>query len=322
MGTSEPPPHLPWSTDRELDAGIAARHLASVAPDLAIDWLTWVGRGWDADVWRAGPLAFRFPRRRDAHGGSPWEDRLLVELAPALTGLGVRVPTPLRTLPPSEHFPYPVAVRGWVEGRAAPTGPGRLPLDALRTLGRALGVVHALPVARALELGVPTEQWILADRVAETEADLPRLRASEWGTHPLIEASVRAFEEVAREVAAVGPAAAPTAPIHGDLVADHVLLDTGASDSEDAALVGLIDWADASIGDPADDFLAIAAEWGDEGLDATLGAYGRGSDAAFRRRVVLAARATVLHWMHDDLLEGLDPGPALRRIRTVLDLRA
>ena len=76
----------------------------------------------------------------------------------------------------------------------------------------------------------------------------------------------------------------PTVLRHGDVHPEHTLVDA------DGAVVGIIDWTDAGLGDPASDFLdprhAFGGAFGDRLLAAYLAAGGV-ADPALSRRVVL-----------------------------------
>ncbi len=64
---------------------------------------------------------------------------------------------------------------------------------------------------------------------------------------------------------------------HGDIVGDHVLVGPAGD------LAGVIDWGDASVGDPAWDFAWLLHAMPDEG-DRALGAYGGPPDERFLAR--------------------------------------
>jgi aminoglycoside 2''-phosphotransferase len=57
-------------------------------------------------------------------------------------------------------------------------------------------------------------------------------------------------------------------PIHGDLGVEHILIDPGRD-----CLVGVIDWGDAQVGDPALDFTGLLASCGAEFVGQVLESY-------------------------------------------------
>lgn len=58
-----------------------------------------------------------------------------------------------------------------------------------------------------------------------------------------------------------------TAFIHGDLHAGHILID------EEARVTGFIDWTEARVDDPANDFVAHLAAFGENALKRLIDAY-------------------------------------------------
>jgi aminoglycoside phosphotransferase (APT) family kinase protein len=64
---------------------------------------------------------------------------------------------------------------------------------------------------------------------------------------------------------------------HGDLGPDHVLVDPGGD------LVGVLDWEEASVGDPALDFAWWLDAMPEQG-ERALAAYGGAPDGSFRER--------------------------------------
>ena len=302
----------PWSTDRILDDHIARSHLAAAADDLPLDDLRWAGRGWDADVYRAGSLGFRFPRRFDYADAHRWESELLARVAPVLAPLGIQVPVHLRTLGPTDAFPYPVAAFRWVEGSELTRVRTEATLSALRMLGTALRHIHALPSDDLAAAGVPRSVWSLEDRVREAQGDLAALEAGVPAAHPVLRPAMAWLRAV--DAAQLPDLGTPSARLlHGDVGAEHVLVDARGH------LTGLIDWGDAMVEDPANDFVGIAAEWGADGLAAALAGYGpEGRDLT--PRIVWMARATSLHWVRDRLATGNDLHDEVRRVRNAFQL--
>lgn len=68
--------------------------------------------------------------------------------------------------------------------------------------------------------------------------------------------------------------------IHCDLACEHILCDP-----ERGVLTGVIDWGDATIGDPALDFVGLHVERGREFTERVLAHYPGTVDAAFWRRM-------------------------------------
>ena len=68
--------------------------------------------------------------------------------------------------------------------------------------------------------------------------------------------------------------------IHGDLGVEHILIDPVSQ-----RLVGVIDWGDARIGDPALDFTGLLASCGADFVRQVMGSYARPVDSRFWERM-------------------------------------
>ncbi|PFG93224.1 macrolide phosphotransferase [Saccharopolyspora erythraea NRRL 2338] len=133
------------------------------------------------------------------------------------------------------------------------------PTDAFfRALGEVIAELHRTPVAEAARLGVPVSS---ADQQrAEVARQLREARAR----LPVPAHEVRRWE---RWLADDRFWTAETRLVHGDLHFGHTLVDGSG------ALVGLLDWTDAAVADPALDFAAPRLAFGPDGLDRLLGHY-------------------------------------------------
>jgi aminoglycoside phosphotransferase (APT) family kinase protein len=186
--------------------------------------------GWDSLVLEIdGAWIFRFPRRPEVERWVEREIALLPELAATLP---VAVP----------RFEYiarnGVACVGYrkLDGSPAHTGLGA---PAGCDLGRFLTALHRFPVKRARALSVPYfEPPAWRDRFHDLCAGFRRR------VFPLLGEGER---EVARRVfAQVAELDFAPALVHADLGPAHVLC-------RDGRVVGVIDWSDARVGDPAID---------------------------------------------------------------------
>jgi aminoglycoside phosphotransferase (APT) family kinase protein len=252
----------PWTPEHPVDATLARALVDAAWPDLAGTPLERVGSGWDVDVWRAGDLAIRFPRRTFGVATIETEIRVLPRLA---SRLPVAVPRPARIAGPAAGFPARFYAHRYLPGitadRAALDDAARGALAP--ALGELLRVLHALDAA-GLEIEPDTFR---GDPAGSAARALPRLDA--LGASP---------EAAAARTALAHPPPPGTARcvIHGDLYARHLLI-------EDGALVGVIDWGDVCVGDPALD-LSLAYTFLPPGArGAFWAAYGE-ADAATRAR--------------------------------------
>jgi aminoglycoside phosphotransferase (APT) family kinase protein len=234
--------------------------------------------GWDSlvldvdDAW-----IVRIPRRPEIEALVRVEARLLEEIAPRLP---VAVPT--YELAASPAFAYRK-----LHGRPLERADPELALE----LGEFLSALHAVPADCLAELGVhvdDTSSWrdVRRARVEEFCANavphFDRDERAEW------EAFLRGYVEDDDNFR-FAPAL-----IHGDLGPEHVLTSAGR-------IVGVIDWTDARVGDPALDFA-----WPLHGLRSPeiLEAYGGAPDDRFAHRARFHHVVAPLY----DVLHGLEHG--------------
>lgn len=240
-------------------------------PTLAGLAVTPLGEGADHAAFDVGGrYVFRFARHADGGAGLAVEARLTAWLAPQ-----VPLPVPDYRFVADDAAPLgPFA--GYERLAGAPAllvAPARIDSAACgRALGAFLRALHSCDVAAAAELGVPPdddpscEAWsaeALADvRFVCARGQIGSARAMRW-----------------QQVLALPPAVRHARPrlIHGDLAAEHVLVD-------DAGVPrGIIDWSDAVLADPARDIAGLF-HWADaELLAAALDIY-EDADPAMRAR--------------------------------------
>jgi macrolide phosphotransferase len=158
--------------------------------------------------------------------------------------------------------------------------------------GRAVAAVHDLPVRLIEEAGLPVygaEEYRLrrlaeVDRAASTGHVPPRL-LSRWE---------KAVEEV-------GAWRFVPCCVHGDLVGENMLV-------EGEAITGIVEWSQARVADPADDFAWLGVGTAQPALDAVVAAYSAARselpDRHLRRRARLAGELNVARW----LLHGVSTG--------------
>ncbi len=194
----------------------------------------------------------RAPRRTAAAMMIDVEARLLPLLAPRLP---VAVPQPAGWCPLPEGgrcVVYP-----FVPGTPlfpADLVPGE-PLAA--ELGRVLAAVHDLPPELLDEAGAPT--YTAEEYRQRRLSDVDRAAATGHVPAALLTRWEKALEQVGKWRFAA-------TPVHGDLAAEHVLVEHGS-------VSGIIDWGEARVADPADDLAWVVLGADDAALDAVLESY-------------------------------------------------
>ena len=250
---------------------LRARH-----PELDFRDVRTIEGGWDSLVLEVDGYIFRFPRRPEVEEWVEREIALLPELAPSLP---VAVP----------RFEYVgaggVTYVGYRKLDGAPATSG-LHESAGADLGRFLVALHAFPVERARALGVPF--FDVAAWRAWLERFCADLRAR---VLPLLEPGERLRAETLFSQVA-GFDFVPSL-LHADLGPGHVLC-------RDGHVVGVIDWSDARIGDPALDLAWCLNGTPDAVASAVARVYGADSDK--RRRSLFYHRLGPWH----EVVYGLD----------------
>ena len=251
--------------------------------------MTEIEGGWDYAVFEVnGEWIVRVPRRAEVRAWLRKETQLLPEIAPLLP-----LPVPrfeVVATDDAEPFvayrklpgrPLDVALRGEVDSSALG-----------RELGSFLAALHPFPLLRAMELtgADPAASGWLAEQEELRER-------SERDVYPLLEPEERTrADRVFEEYFAAASDVSPTL-VHGDLGPDHVLCSTDS-------VTGVIDWSDATVGDPAIDLSWTTRATPRRFAEALLEAYGsEGSGAPQRASYYyrVAHLHEVLHALdHDD----------------------
>ena len=270
----------------EALAGILSRF-----PEVAGLSVTLLGSGTDHHAFDAGGrFVFRVPRSAEAASGGERERRLTSMLAPRLP---LAIPLHRFVVGPSERLPFGASGYERLPGEPALRRGAELPRrrEVAHVLGVFLRALHDVDVLVAAEAGAPPdddptrEEWS-----AQAIEDVARARGD-----GLIDAAMAAALQGYLRVAPAG--AYRPALVHGDLAAEHVLLDAAGSIS------GVIDWSDAMIGDPALDLAGLFHWGGAEMLSEALETYGGcGAETVARARWFAACRAVA------DIVFGVDEG--------------
>ncbi len=234
-----------------------------------------IEQGWDFRVVRVGDLAVRLPRRAEVESHARVEGRLLPEVAAFLP---IRIPQPVEVCPVHGSMAYP-----WIPGDPISSdlveAVGTAPLS--EQLAGFLDALHRFPRERAGDLGVGQ---------ADHHEQLERFQAHVLPVLGHRPPAARLLDE-ARDLLR----GYELRLVHGDLGPAHLVCD-------DEGLAAVIDWADAALGDPAQDVAWI------------LNGFARRLRGPFLATHPLddevVARADVLHRLGPwwEVLYGLDHG--------------
>ena len=161
-------------------------------------------------------------------------------------------------------------------------------------IGQVVAALHEVPPGVFDEAGVPsyTADEYRLRRLAELDSaaragDLPAQLLARWE---------RSLEDVSlwRFV---------STPIHGDLVAEHVLVDRAATHRPGGSRVsGLVEWGAACVADPADDLAWVTLAADPALVDTVLEAYAMGRreqpDRHLLDRARLAGELALVRWLN------------------------
>ena len=258
--------------------GVAAYlgELAACCPGFAVREARPAQQGWDSlTLLVNGDTIVRFARRPDVAARLAREAALLPSLADALP---LAVPRFTLTCPDPagglRFVGYP-AISG--EPLSPDTVTPATETSLAEQLGAFLSALHGFPVAEAVRLGAE------GGTAADWRAELGRLYG-EVRAHVLprlADGDERARVEALWEGYLADDATFAFAPalIHRDLGTEHILHDPAGR------LTGVIDWGDASIGDPAQDFIGVYRTLGADFARRVHAHYARRVDSTFWRRV-------------------------------------
>jgi aminoglycoside phosphotransferase (APT) family kinase protein len=251
--------------------------LGNQFPALKRQQVTFLGEGWASRTFLIDQeWVFRFPKRTSVERRLDIEIRLLPELS---SSFGVAIPSFDCIGQSGQGYPF-----RFVGYRRLP---GEAPLNLSTTdfsvsnLGKQLGGIlaslHKYPTTKARGQGVTDES--AADQPSRVKKDI-QASLDHLRTRLSIETFARCTSIVTMEVPEYGGLRVLA---HRDLQAEHIFLSADRS-----RVLGIIDWGDCGLSDPAVDFIFV--KWlGRTQFENALSSYGRDLDPYFRQRVGLLA---------------------------------
>jgi aminoglycoside phosphotransferase (APT) family kinase protein len=279
---------LPWEPDRALTLETASALIRASFPSVDATGLAYLGSGWEFDAYltRDG-WVFRFPRR--AHCEVLFDaERRVYDIVAGVLPPTIAIPRVELVGSPALGFPYRFAGHRFIRGVAADAiDPALLPTVA-RTLGAALGAIHSIPATTAHAAGV-TESTRDAAELRQLFERVLQVATELRGLDPAVGEAARWFAE---QSLPPSPFDGDLRLIHQDLSPDHVIIDPTTGE-----LVGILDWTDTMLGDPARDFVFLVTWRGWEFAEDVFRSYPRPVDGAFRQRLGFMARLLSVMWL-------------------------
>jgi aminoglycoside 2''-phosphotransferase len=270
---------VPIHRDESLTTKRARAITVAAFPEFRGAHMKLLDEGWDFQVFEAdGGWLFRFPKRQTSVAKLKMERELL-------SGLGEWVSLPV---PNFEYFceSHESSFRPFAGYRRLPGIGGDISkmVDrhrVARQLGVFLARLHTYPVDKAREAGVPEARDLVARSRDKSREQLKRLNGLDLNLGVL-----RRYLENDTPVSFQG---SPSL-VHNDLWAEHVLVDTRSG-----GVSGVIDWADAVIGDPAIDFACLYTWYGESWLESILAHYTGKLDGGVLSRSRYLAMCQAIH---------------------------
>lgn len=282
-----------WEPEQVIEPPMALQLVQEQFPALAPKSIRLLGAGWDNTAFIINEeLIFRFPRREIALPLLEAEWCMLPRLHPHLP---LPIPIPRWKGTPSATFPWPFIGYRMLPGFTACYANLLEDERALlaEPLGQFLSVLHATPHSEISKCPIPGDNQSRIDGTLLTS----KIEKS------IAELSLLGLLENERQLTSVLQSSqhfrAPisTSIVHGDFYVRHLLVD------ENHHLIGVIDWGDIHLGDPAID-LAIAHSFLPLEAHATfIKAYGNISDetwALAKLRAISSSTLLVLFGYHSN----------------------
>jgi aminoglycoside phosphotransferase (APT) family kinase protein len=266
--------HYPWTPERELSIDQAAALVRSQFPEIHCNNLTHLGEGWDFFVFLVDDeIAFRFPKR-SAVDKCIEREILLLDRLPE--DIPIAVPRPLYQGVPGNGYPWHFWGYRMIVGEPLSQVfiPERHRPQIAQQVGEFLSILHATDGE-----GLPLSPWDDDDDDEPWHIKVGVLLEATRESYPA-SLFTRCIEYLSSPECIPPGYKGERRQVHADLLAGHILVD-----SQTFLPTGIIDWGDATAGDPAADFVGIWMWGGDGALEAALTTYHGELDPGARRRI-------------------------------------
>lgn len=273
------PRRLEIQEEAILTAESARSIIGQAFPELRRARVELLDEGWDFRVFEVEAMwLFRFPKRESSVLKLKMEQQLLPGLG---EWVSLQVPSYEYFCESLEISERPFGGYRKLPGVGADTA-GRVDRrEVARRLGAFLSELHTYPADEAREAGVPEVRDLVEHWRGRASEELP-------GLADLLVNLDLLHRYLEREVPA--PFEGATSLVHGDLWALHILIDR-----QSGGLAGIIDWADAIVGDPAIDFACLYTWHGEKWVKNVLSRYAGKQDAGLIPRSRYLATCLAIH---------------------------
>jgi len=251
----------------------------------------WLEDGWDFVVGMAGKNAYRFPRSKAYEQKLPAEAAFLKQFK---ENCPVQIPDlKLHTHPQIGNYAAYPFIEGVPCSRKLVASCGEKDRNAIaRTLGAFLRALHTFPVEQAMTLGIVESMTALFwkqryEKMQKTVSPYIKSAQQKWINNIFTQfITIIEHDPIERTV------------IHSDIMPEHILINQRTH-----ALVGIIDFGDIEIADPAYDF-GFLRNYGADFLAETYKGYSLVVDSTFdERRQFYEDRLVVSYLEHAVLVQ-------------------
>ena len=274
-------------------APFVRRALSAALPSVPLKRMRLLLAGEEFDTWETDDLILKLPRSQE-HAAKIDRELAIHELL--IGRLGPLVPPIVAVGEPTDVFPFRCIVFERAPGRQGQTNDGPIVRPKpwargtlARDIGAALSRLHTTPLRDPRAIGIE-DSGLDFEPIVDASDD-----AIVWASR-VVGNAVDAFlvDPIPADARPTGSAVL----CHTDLKGEHLFV------SEDGGrLTAIVDWADASIADPAVDFAGLAIWLGPSFVREVLGVYTGPADEVTFHRALFLARAGLLSYL-GAMLEG------------------
>ena len=250
-----------------------------------------IGEGWDNKVFLVnGQLVFRFPHREIAATLIERENTALAHLQDRLT---LKIPNPIYVGKPDDNYPYHFHGYQMINGKSGCHA--NLSASARNTsitkLAEFLKRLHSITEAQARAIGAKDQVFDRTD--ADRAINSLTERVEKINARNIASINLSVFNEEMKTVSAI---CLPKTKVlvHGDLYCRHLMFDQ-------EKLVGIIDWGDVGINNPAVDLGVVFSFYPANCHQDFFDIYGDvdSQTCAYARFLGLYSAITVMLYGHD-----------------------
>jgi len=280
-----------WHPDMNITVDFAKTIIAKQFPDLTPSKIKCIGEGWDNKVFLVNDqFVFRFPHREIAATLIERENAVLAHLQERVN---LKIPNPIYVGKPDDNYPYHFHGYQMINGKSGCHA--NLSASARNTsitkLAEFLKRLHSITETEAQKIGAKDQVFDRTD--ADRAINWLAERVEKINARNIALIDLKVFDNEMKIAAAVN-LPATRALVHGDLYCRHLMFDR-------EELVGIIDWGDVGINNPAVDLGVVFSFYPADCHQVFFDIYG-GLDSetyAYARFLGLYSAITVLLYGHD-----------------------